>query len=755
MKNRRIRIAFITQTAYQNFQSDMLSGVIEAAEKYDADIIRFSLSVNIDYFPDEDMLEKILETICMISEKLDIDGLLLLNWIAPPEIVTKYLKEKSGIPIVILGKNHKDYPSVYQNGEFYIKELVRHLREVHDRKNIVYIEPTNPDTRIDSYIEQMKEYGVFNPECIISNRDIGHKPYFGFFDRADRIISCIFDEKKLKPDGMLVMHSNDTVGIIERLVSTGIRVPEDISIVSWEEGDLCRYNDPPVTTVYFPFREMGYMGCDMLARILKGEKTEKSCIAPSRIIRRDSCGCSHHLKNRVKILPEIKTGKETAALLKENLSILDADELFGNFSLAVKNNNSESFTEWLDKYLDSYYFPAEHIRMVQEDILFLRRLIDESADGIYGQNRTINEIWVKSLLLLNSKIESILGKKEQYKQQINSKAQRINLYLNTMFNLDRIKTVLSKYLPKIRIDKCIIYDISRRGNGRMESRLLFNLSEGIEQPAEGQPYGNQLFNSEKRQTYNVHLLQVNEDIIGCIFFDYALKDDWIYLTLATQLASAINGTRTLEILKNSVDEKEMLMKELQHRVKNNLVTIISMLDLQSDKIKDENTKRIFLDANNKIRSMSLIYDRLYKPSSNLKDVRLDEYLLSLASQLLGFFDFSTNKVTLTTDLDRLTVDMKRCVYIGLLTNEIITNSFKYAFPDREGKINIRLKKNGSSVLLEFTDDGIGIGDKYEPDSIDHFGLNLVKINVGQLNGTMEIDNIKSGGTRVSINFPVT
>ena len=355
--------------------------------------------------------------------------------------------------------------------------------------------------------------------------------------------------------------------------------------------------------------------------------------------------------------------------------------------------------------------------------------------------------------MITGGVEEILSKKERYKLQYASKAERMSLYLSTMFSLDRIKTILSRYLPKIGINKCAIYELSDQNAGKPEYRFVYKYIDGIELEDNGEIFGNRLFPEKQRSVYNVHLLEVNLEIIGCVFFDYALKDDRIYLTLATQLASAINGTRTLEILKDSLNEKEMLMKELQHRVKNNLTTIISLLNIQSDKIQDESTSLVFSEACNKIRSMSLIYDQLYKPTSNLKDVKLDDYLLSLSEQLAEYYHLNTNRVTVNSELDPVSIDMKRCVYIGLLTNEIMTNAYKYAFPEKDGIISIRLIKNNDTITLEFTDNGIGIDDNYNPDNPHQYGLELVGINVRQLKGTLEIGNADGGGTRVAITFP--
>lgn len=205
-------------------------------------------------------------------------------------------------------------------------------------------------------------------------------------------------------------------------------------------------------------------------------------------------------------------------------------------------------------------------------------------------------------------------------------------------------------------------------------------------------------------------------------------------------------------LKESLREKEILMIELQHRVKNNLGIISSLLSLEMPKLQDEYARAIFMNARTRILSMSGIYEQLYS-SGNFESVNLAMYINDLASKLLKTYSISSRNIVLFTNLAEIQLDLRRAVPLGLIINELITNTLKYAYPDGSGgNINIELLENEGSVTLTLSDRGIGLPEGFSISSADTMGLSLVKMLVEQINGKLQVES--RGGTRVSINFKI-
>ena len=200
-------------------------------------------------------------------------------------------------------------------------------------------------------------------------------------------------------------------------------------------------------------------------------------------------------------------------------------------------------------------------------------------------------------------------------------------------------------------------------------------------------------------------------------------------------------------------EKEMMLMETHHRVKNNLQVVSSLLYLQSKDIKDEKILQMFRDSQNRVRTMALIHEKLYQ-SDGLRGVDLADYIKSLANSLIGSYSNSSGTVRLTVDLQPVVLGIEKATPCGLIVNEIISNSLKHAFPNgNEGEIRIILSSAGndqSAINLVIADNGVGIPKDIGSGKTDTLGLTVVKTLTDQINGSLEID--RSAGTRYTISF---
>ena len=209
-----------------------------------------------------------------------------------------------------------------------------------------------------------------------------------------------------------------------------------------------------------------------------------------------------------------------------------------------------------------------------------------------------------------------------------------------------------------------------------------------------------------------------------------------------------------EKLKASLKDKEILIKEVHHRVKNNLQVISSLLHLQSGYIQDGKLLEMFQDSQYRIRSMALVHEKLYR-SKNLTKVNFGEYIQSLAHNLFRAYQINTNRIKLKLNVSKIGLNIEYAIPCGLIINELITNSLKYAFPksiDKTGLIEISLGKiNSQQIELVLKDNGVGLPDDIDFRKTQSLGLKLVSSLVeNQLEGTIALD--QAAGTTFRITF---
>ncbi len=199
-------------------------------------------------------------------------------------------------------------------------------------------------------------------------------------------------------------------------------------------------------------------------------------------------------------------------------------------------------------------------------------------------------------------------------------------------------------------------------------------------------------------------------------------------------------------LKIALDEKVLLLKELNHRVKNNMQTIVSLIRLQSNNIKDKNTKDIFLTIEHRINAMKHLHELLYK-QDDITHINSYEYIDTIFAEIKDSYE---SEINISYDIS---VDLKveQAIYCGLILNELITNAFKYAFLDNEGEIKIKLFKDDDTIFLNIKDNGIG----YEKQTVSEDSLGLFLVNTlvtKQLKG--QIDTNSSDGTQIKISWTI-
>ncbi|MBF0488494.1 MAG: PAS domain S-box protein [Nitrospirae bacterium] len=204
-------------------------------------------------------------------------------------------------------------------------------------------------------------------------------------------------------------------------------------------------------------------------------------------------------------------------------------------------------------------------------------------------------------------------------------------------------------------------------------------------------------------------------------------------------------------LKRSLIEKDVLLEELQHRVKNNLQVISGLLRLNIDNIKDKSDRNIFVDTITRIRTIALVYDRLHH-TEYLSDIDFKRYVTHLSDDIFIAFDIDRNKIDIKLDVRNFVLDVDSVVPCGLIINEILTNILKHAFKDnRAGEILLAAHiLDNNEVEIFIKDNGVGLPEGFDFKNARTLGLTLIGVLINQLEGTIEFNG--SNGTEVRIRF---
>jgi PAS domain S-box-containing protein len=213
-----------------------------------------------------------------------------------------------------------------------------------------------------------------------------------------------------------------------------------------------------------------------------------------------------------------------------------------------------------------------------------------------------------------------------------------------------------------------------------------------------------------------------------------------------------------QLIATSLQEKEVLLKEIHHRVKNNMHVISNLLDLQTQYINDDSIIDLFTDSQHRINTMALIHEQLYQ-SPSLGAISFDVYLEHLVHNLFASYNFNPGCVQLQLELEPVTLNIETAMPCGLIVNELVSNSLKYAFPQkRQGIVRLHFYTHPDSekhhkerrFVLEVGDNGVGIRDEINWQSTNSLGLRLVRMLNRQLEGAMELD--RHDGTLFKITF---
>jgi two-component sensor histidine kinase len=214
----------------------------------------------------------------------------------------------------------------------------------------------------------------------------------------------------------------------------------------------------------------------------------------------------------------------------------------------------------------------------------------------------------------------------------------------------------------------------------------------------------------------------------------------------------IDLLQTKEAIDLSLKEKEVLLAELHHRVKNNLAIITGLVNLQGEATDSEEAKQVLSDTKSRIMSMALVHRMLYE-NADLKSIDIGKYSMELLTELFNGYNLH-KKVSINCTFDPIMLPVSKSVPLGLILNEVVTNSIKYAYkahPQQNGVFSIDIKLNGNRVVLTISDNGPGFPKDFNKETDGQsLGIYLIKTLVEQIDGSIEFSN--NNGAQIRLNF---
>jgi two-component sensor histidine kinase len=239
-------------------------------------------------------------------------------------------------------------------------------------------------------------------------------------------------------------------------------------------------------------------------------------------------------------------------------------------------------------------------------------------------------------------------------------------------------------------------------------------------------------------------LRAGDEIMGLLQINdrrrnrFSLELIHFFEVLGSSIGIALSRKQQMAALVRANEEKEVLLKEIHHRVKNNLQIISSLLRLKGKHSGGEMGEEILRESQDRIRAMAAVHSLLYK-SKNFAEINFGDYIREMAGQLFRSYNTSPETISLLIRAEDIKLSLDTAIPCGLMINELVTNALKYAFPGgRKGEIRIEMKRIEEGVRIVFADNGVGFPEGVDFHNTETLGLQLVHILVAQLGGAIEM-----------------
>jgi len=653
---KRLTIGLLDEDAYDEYHVMIAEGVRMSAQKHDINIIRFG-----HFLVSETSTDPFQEGIIhKFVKQFELDGLLFLGW-ARAVHNANFRDAIGDIPMASFGSSLSGIPSVVFHGWIYIEEILNHLINEHKMKKIAFISPFRPDTRRKAYVRIMKAYGLYDPQLLVREDELTD---LTVDERGRRAVEILLDERRIRPDAIVSLYNAETCEVIKALNDRGLRVPEDIAVTSYEDGEIGRFATPGFTTVYFPWKELGYYGCETLYSLITNSSEPLNDHVIGKVIYRNSCGC---IPNSVGMM---KAGKiEAAQKCFEELDEYDLDNiaqglaertaiavpeirvLLDKFKLAVRDGLSQPFLREFEIILRKSLLNNEYAENSTFAVLFREALLPfflpyagKDTDVIVRAENLFHQMQV----LLQSKLTNAWFTDDIRNNNIKLTLNEVGQILITHFNLTSLMDSIETNLPRVGVNSCYIYLFDGADNRSFfdDYHLEFEYREGKrirngKVRKKKRSFEEVLFKEDKSYFLLAHLLYIGNDFIGFVIFDPIEPDLRIYRALGLQISTALNGVKLFEKLDASyrrlMDQAHKRGMEDSTGILHNIANIMNSVNVTTHSIENLMSVSVVNDLLMANKMLEARFDELDDFIKNdPKGKKLMQYYVSMSESFENF-----------------------------------------------------------------------------------------------------------------------
>lgn len=460
--------------------------------------------------------------------------------------------------------------------------------------------------------------------------------------------------------------------------------------------------------------------------------------------------------------------KYTRLLIDSSLDMICASDRAGNiteFNLAAQRTFGYRPEEVINQHVSMLYAdPSERIRITEDELFikgsFAGEVINKKKSGELfiaylsasvlknDRGEVIGAMGVsRDISLLKQAEDELRTSEERLKAQSSKLNAVIESSSHVIWTIDR-KFRITSFNHNFAEHMRVRYNV--------EARIGLNMVKG--ETVSSEDY-NRMWVEKYERVFKGHsdyfetkLIDINGNLVWREIYLNPIMDEHGEVLEISGIAHDITEKKIAEEkIKQSLQEKEVLLKEVHHRVKNNLQVISSILNLQSSYVKDPGTLNILKESQNRIKSMAFIHESLYQ-TKDFTSINFSEYVINLSQNLIHSYSNVGNEVKLNLDIQNVFLNLDLAIPCGLIINEIVSNALKYAFVDHKGneEVSIRMILEGEYLELQIGDNGRGLPKEIDFRNTESLGLQLVVTLTDQLNGTIDLNT--EHGTRYTIKF---
>ena len=426
-------------------------------------------------------------------------------------------------------------------------------------------------------------------------------------------------------------------------------------------------------------------------------------------------------------------------------SIYELYNIYPKVGEAIHSENNESTKRYLDFWRTKYgeVFTGKSVEFITERVtlkgkkrfrqVYLHPILNENKEVIEvsGIAYDITELrfYEQQTLKQSAKLKAIF---DSGSHMIWSVDKKFNI-TSSNENFNKVFNFYTSQTPKDVTEINTLFETIVFENDKHKSEKYLNAFNGFSQHFEIKLKG---------RKNNVHWVE--------IFLEPVFDEKGKVYEVSGIAHDVTQRKIAEEQIRQSLKEKEVLLKEVHHRVKNNLQVISSILNLQSSYVNDNNTINLLKECQNRIKSMAYIHESLYQ-TKDFSEINFSEYLVTLVKNLTHSYNTFDNRIKSRFEVENLFLNLDTSIPCGLIVNELVSNSLKYAFPEnKEGCIFVQLKVDKETVILSIGDNGIGLAENIDYKNTASLGLQLVVTLVEQISGEINLDTKK--GTNFTIKF---